>query len=139
MPQGRVSKVVVQATDEIYEQNVTSTYRRTYIQNIAPMYMRLANWPCTLPFVNTADGAYADFVQSITSTTAGLENLPAKVRSLITILISRSSFEDYPMLCLKWFVASCIIALVVSKPILFTHSLHPEVHEHERRGVCQLV
>jgi hypothetical protein len=43
------------------------------------------------------------------------------------------------MLCLKWFVASCIIALVVSKPILFTHSLHLEVHEHERMGVCQLV
>jgi hypothetical protein len=42
---GRVSKLVVQAVDEIYDNNVTATYRRTFIRNIAPLYMRLANWP----------------------------------------------------------------------------------------------
>jgi len=42
---GMVSKLVVQATDEIYEHNVGSTYRRTFIRNVSPIYMRLANWP----------------------------------------------------------------------------------------------
>lgn len=42
---GRVSKLVVQAVDDILEDNTTSTYRRTFIRNIAPLYMRLANWP----------------------------------------------------------------------------------------------
>jgi hypothetical protein len=42
---GRVSKLVVQAVDDVYDNNVTSTYRRTFIRNISPLYMRLANWP----------------------------------------------------------------------------------------------
>jgi hypothetical protein len=42
---GRVSKLVVQAVDDIYDNNVTSTYRRTFIRNISPLFMRLANWP----------------------------------------------------------------------------------------------
>lgn len=42
---GRASKLVVQAVDDIYDNNVTSTYRRTFIRNISPLYMRLANWP----------------------------------------------------------------------------------------------
>jgi hypothetical protein len=42
---GKVSKLVVQAVDDIYENNTGSTYRRTFIRNVAPVYMRLANWP----------------------------------------------------------------------------------------------
>ncbi|EMD59138.1 hypothetical protein GGP41_009030 [Bipolaris sorokiniana] len=42
---GKISKLVVQAVDDIYENNTGSTYRRTYIRNVAPIYMRLANWP----------------------------------------------------------------------------------------------
>lgn len=42
---GKISKLVVQAVDDIYENNTGSTYRRTFIRNVAPMYMRLANWP----------------------------------------------------------------------------------------------
>ncbi|EDU46851.1 hypothetical protein PtrSN002B_008479 [Pyrenophora tritici-repentis] len=42
---GMVSKLVVQATDDIYENNTGSTYRRTFIRNVSPIYMRLANWP----------------------------------------------------------------------------------------------
>ncbi|KAL7777032.1 hypothetical protein CFE70_007453 [Pyrenophora teres f. teres 0-1] len=42
---GMVSKLVVQATDDIYENNTGSTYRRTFVRNVSPIYMRLANWP----------------------------------------------------------------------------------------------
>lgn len=40
-----ISKLVVQAVDDIYDNNTGSTYRRTFIRNIAPLYLRLANWP----------------------------------------------------------------------------------------------
>lgn len=42
---GKISKLVVQAVDEIYDNNTGSTYRRTFIRNVAPFYLRLANWP----------------------------------------------------------------------------------------------
>jgi hypothetical protein len=42
---GKISKLVVQAVDDIYDDQLTSTYRRTYIRNIAPIFLRLANWP----------------------------------------------------------------------------------------------
>lgn len=42
---GKISKLVVQAVDDIYDNNTGSTYRRTFIRNIAPLYLRLANWP----------------------------------------------------------------------------------------------
>lgn len=42
---GKVSKLVVQAVDEIYDNNTGSTHRRTFIRNVAPLYLRLANWP----------------------------------------------------------------------------------------------
>ncbi|KAF2028561.1 hypothetical protein EK21DRAFT_101734 [Setomelanomma holmii] len=79
---GRASKLVVQAVDEIYDNNVTATYRRTFIRNIAPMYIRLANWPFD----------HVDYAKN------------GKIMS-----------EDYPMLCLKWFLTSCIIVLFVSR------------------------
>lgn len=79
---GKVSKLVVQAVDDIYENNTGSTYRRTFIRNVAPMYMRLANWPFN----------HIDFARNH-------GNIPN---------------EDLPMLCLKWFVASCFITIFVS-------------------------
>ncbi|TKA61519.1 hypothetical protein B0A49_08340, partial [Cryomyces minteri] len=42
---GHVSKLVVQTTDEIYDNPGNSTYRRTYIRNISPSKLRLAHWP----------------------------------------------------------------------------------------------
>ncbi|KAF2183969.1 hypothetical protein K469DRAFT_739696 [Zopfia rhizophila CBS 207.26] len=42
---GRVSKLVVQAVDDIYDNTLNSTWRRTFIRNMAPFYLRLANWP----------------------------------------------------------------------------------------------
>jgi hypothetical protein len=79
---GKVSKLVVQAVDDIFENNTGSTYRRTFIRNVAPVYMRLANWPFK----------HIDFAR-----------LNGKIPS-----------EDYPMLCLKWFIASCIITIFAS-------------------------
>ncbi|KAF1917911.1 hypothetical protein BDU57DRAFT_555651 [Ampelomyces quisqualis] len=80
---GRVSKLVVQAVDEIYDNNVTSTHRRTFIRNISPLFMRLANWPFN----------HIDYTKTGNPTS-----------------------EDYPLLCLKWFIASCLITMVISSP-----------------------
>jgi len=42
---GKVSKLVVQAVDDIYDNTTNCTWRRTFIRNIAPLYIRLADWP----------------------------------------------------------------------------------------------
>jgi hypothetical protein len=93
---GKISKLVVQAVDDIYENNTGSTYRRTFIRNVAPLYMRLANWPFN----------HIDYTKNNGKPTS----------------------EDYPMLCLKWFVTSCVITLFV-RPL---HSvlLFPVVDHH---------
>ena len=82
---GKVSKLVVQAVDEIYEHNTGSTYRRTFIRNISPIYIRLANWPFNHFDVTNPDQA---------------------------------SNQDYVMLGLKWFIASCVITLFVCSRVL---------------------
>ncbi|KAF2633545.1 hypothetical protein BU25DRAFT_427050 [Macroventuria anomochaeta] len=53
---GKISKLVVQAIDEIYDNDITSTYRRTFIRTIAPVYLRLANWPFNHVDPNNNDG-----------------------------------------------------------------------------------
>jgi len=88
---GKVSKLVVQAVDDIYENNTGSTHRRTFVRNVAPIYMRLANWPFN----------HIDFARNH-------GNIPN---------------EDLPMLCLKWFVASCFITIFVSP--FHPHFDHP--------------
>lgn len=42
---GKISKLVVQATDDIYDNCANSTWRRTFIRSVAPFHLRLANWP----------------------------------------------------------------------------------------------
>ncbi|KAL6707094.1 hypothetical protein ACN47E_004846 [Coniothyrium glycines] len=81
---GKVSKLVVQAVDDIYDNNTGSTYRRTFIRNVAPVYIRLANWPFN----------HVDYSKNNGKPTS----------------------EDYPMLCLKWFLTSCIITIFISSP-----------------------
>lgn len=80
---GRVSKLVVQAVDDIYDNNTGSTYRRTFIRSSAPVFLRLANWPFS----------HIDYARN-----KGPTN------------------EDLPMLCLKWFVTSCLMAIAISAP-----------------------
>jgi hypothetical protein len=92
---GRVSKLVVQAVDEIYDNNVTSTYRRTFIRNISPLFIRLANWPFN----------HVDYSVTGKPTSEGKSCCSSHKLSLTR--------TDYPMLCLKWFLASCAITLVV--------------------------
>jgi len=42
---GKVKKLVVQTTDMIYDAPGNGTWRRTFIRNVAPWHLRLANWP----------------------------------------------------------------------------------------------
>ena len=44
-----LARMMVQCTDEVYEGPVNSTWRRTFIRNMAPYAIRVANWP-----INTA-------------------------------------------------------------------------------------
>lgn len=41
---GHLAKLHVQATDELYNAMGTTTWRRTYIRNVAPMNVRIATW-----------------------------------------------------------------------------------------------
>lgn len=98
---GKISKLVVQATDDIYDNDITSTYRRTFVRNIAPAFLRLANWPYSHVDPNINDGK---------PTSEGKlcnQMLPQITKSLL----------DMPMLCVKWFITSLVISFVVSYPI----------------------
>ena len=40
-----IERMMVQCTDEIYEGPRNSTWRRTFVRNMAPWAVRIANWP----------------------------------------------------------------------------------------------
>jgi len=78
---GKIKRLVVQATDDIYDNTENGTWRRTFIRNISPFYLRLANWPLN----------HVDYTRNGGPTS-----------------------EDWPMICVKWFIASVAITFVVS-------------------------
>jgi hypothetical protein len=41
---GRPKQLVVQTTDSLYDMRSNTTYRRTFIRNISPFMIRLADW-----------------------------------------------------------------------------------------------
>lgn len=95
---GKVSKLVVQAVDDIYDNHVTTTYRRTFIRNIAPLYLRLANWPFNHVDPNKNNGN------------------PTSEGMLVFTALKMTKTDkrlDMPMLCLKWFITSLAITFVV--------------------------
>lgn len=42
---GHVNTLVVQAAQDVYDGPQNSTWRRTFIRNVCPIYMQLANFP----------------------------------------------------------------------------------------------
>jgi hypothetical protein len=42
---GHLAKLHVQATDQLYDDQGTTTWRRTYIRSVAPLSNRIATWP----------------------------------------------------------------------------------------------
>ena len=94
---GKISKLVVQAIDEIYDEQLTSTYRRTYVRNISPMFLRLANWPFNHVDPNANDGKPTS--EGMTSRLTSYSKADAPI--------------DMPMLCVKWFLASIVMVFVV--------------------------
>lgn len=44
---GRIKKLVVQCTEDVYAGKGTSSYARTYIRNVGNKALRLANWPAS--------------------------------------------------------------------------------------------
>lgn len=41
---GCLRKLIVACTDELFEDNDSTTWRRTYLRNVAPMKVRIASW-----------------------------------------------------------------------------------------------
>lgn len=41
---GHLSKLVVQAVDDVYDAQARSTWRRTFVRNVSPPMVRIANW-----------------------------------------------------------------------------------------------
>ncbi|KAF4618367.1 hypothetical protein G7Y89_g14936 [Cudoniella acicularis] len=42
---GRLDHLIVQCTDRVYSGRRNSTYKRTFIRNVSPKTLRVANWP----------------------------------------------------------------------------------------------
>lgn len=42
---GKLRKLVVQATDDVYDLPANATWRRTFVRNVGPWYLRVAGWP----------------------------------------------------------------------------------------------
>ncbi|KAJ5523775.1 hypothetical protein N7494_010425 [Penicillium frequentans] len=42
---GKVKELIVQCVDNVYNGPQNSTYKRTFIRNVSPLTLRLANWP----------------------------------------------------------------------------------------------
>jgi hypothetical protein len=52
---GKVVELVVQCTDRVYKGPRNSTYKRTFIRNVAPKTLRIANWPMNHLDYNLSD------------------------------------------------------------------------------------
>lgn len=55
---GRTEELVVQAVDDIYNGNTSEgTWNRTFIRDISPWHLRLANWPEShIPYTARVEG-----------------------------------------------------------------------------------
>jgi hypothetical protein len=42
---GKVKELIVQCTDSLYRRPMNSTYKRTFIRNVSPITLQIANWP----------------------------------------------------------------------------------------------
>jgi hypothetical protein len=42
---GHLTKLVVQSVDDVYDAQPNSTWRRTFVRNISPLIIRMAQWP----------------------------------------------------------------------------------------------
>ncbi|KAJ5900162.1 hypothetical protein N7495_004906 [Penicillium taxi] len=83
---GRVKELVVQCTDQVYRGPQNSTYKRTFIRNVAPLTLRLANWPMS-----------------------GLDEVDSETRSFKRMM---SSVE----LLIKWPISVALLSTVVGVP-----------------------
>ncbi|KAH0545388.1 hypothetical protein FGG08_000529 [Glutinoglossum americanum] len=58
---GRLSELLVQCTDDIYEGERNSTWRRTFVRNINPMFIRFANFPFSNGSTEPAERSGSDW------------------------------------------------------------------------------
>jgi hypothetical protein len=88
---GKVSKLVVQAVDDIYDNYPNSTWRRTFIRNISPFYLRLANWPFS----------HVDYVRNGGPTSEDWPLLCLKWFFASLAITTVVRFENFPQNCRK--------------------------------------
>jgi hypothetical protein len=113
---GKVSKLVVQAVDDIYDNTTNSTWRRTFIRNVAPLHLRLADWPLN----------HVDYTRNGKPAREGIVFIPFR-RKLILM-----KSLDWPLICGKWFITCIAITFVVCQAfiLLWSHIYNDDRLEH---------
>ena len=59
---GHLSKLVVQAVDDVYDAKAGSTWRRTFVRNVSSPMIRVANWAINSVPLDTTTWSSADWV-----------------------------------------------------------------------------
>jgi hypothetical protein len=57
-----IERMMVQCTDDIYEGPRNSTWRRTFVRNMAPWAIRIANWPMNTTPIDSKYWSSEDWV-----------------------------------------------------------------------------
>lgn len=65
---GKVKPLVVQATDDLYNDANSSTYSRTFVRNVSPWMLRIATWPSSKSSSTSRSLDVADVMQAISIT-----------------------------------------------------------------------
>lgn len=60
-----LGKAMIQCADSIYESDTATTWRRTFIRNMSPMMIRLANWPTNAVPVHRKDWQSNDWTRVV--------------------------------------------------------------------------
>jgi hypothetical protein len=81
---GQIGILVVQATSAVYNQRNSTTWRRTYIENISSYIVRLAYWPTAGIERNFEDWKREDWLY------AGLRWLPSSIGLMIVVCLEAS-------------------------------------------------
>jgi len=76
---GRLIRLVVQSTKESYDSKNKTTWRRTYINNVSPYIVRLANWPQSVKYGRIESWKRKDWIY------AGLRWLVSSIALLIVV------------------------------------------------------
>jgi hypothetical protein len=79
---GHLAKLVVQVSQEVYDGPLNSTWRRTFIRNVSPYFMHVANFPFSAVPADMSKWTDKDW------TNIAIKWLPACIGLLLTVKVS---------------------------------------------------